>query len=94
MATDVLSETQRSQANREPQGSPGARWWKRGLLAFAAVAVLAIAATFYPGAISPHESGSTLTHTISRSDLISLARNSVSSTTYHLKKITSLLLIR
>jgi len=63
-------KTQNSQARSKPQDSPGARRRKRGLLAIAAVAMVAIAATFIPGAMSPHESGPTLTHTITRGDLV------------------------
>ena len=70
MSTDVLAETQNSQARSHPQKSPGARWRKRGLLIIAAIAVVVIAATFIPGAMSPRESGPTLTHTIARADLV------------------------
>ena len=44
MASDVLPETQSSQASRNHHDSPGARWWKRGLLACTVVAVVALAA--------------------------------------------------
>jgi len=70
MSTDVLPETQSSQARSTPQNSPGARWWKRGLLTIGGVAVVAIAATFIPGTMSPQESGTKLTHTITRGDLL------------------------
>ena len=70
MATDVLPETQSSQARSNPQASPGARWWKRSLLAIAALAVVAIAATFIPGAVSERESDAKMTHTITRGDLL------------------------
>ena len=70
MPTEALAGKQNSQANNRPQKSPGTRWWKRGLLAIAAVTVVAIAATFISGAISPPESGPRLTHTIARGDLV------------------------
>jgi len=70
MSTDMHPKTQNSKARGKPQDSPGARWWKRGLLAIAVVAVVAIAATFIPGAMSDRESGPTLTHTIARGDLV------------------------
>lgn len=70
MSTDMLPKTQNSQVRSKHQDSPGARWPKRGLLAIAAVAVVAIVATFIPGAMSDRESGPTLTHTIARGDLV------------------------
>ncbi|KPL05611.1 hypothetical protein AMJ85_11640 [candidate division BRC1 bacterium SM23_51] len=76
MSTDILPETQNlseiqsSQARGNPQGSAGAQRWKRGLLMIAAVAVVAIAAAFIHGAMSPRESGPKLTHTITRGDLL------------------------
>jgi len=70
MSTDVLAKKQSSQARSRSQKSPGARRWKLGLLVIGAVAVVAIAATFISGAISPPESGPRLTHTIARGDLV------------------------
>lgn len=70
MSTNVLTEKQNSQVRNKPQNSRGARWRKRGLLMVGAVAVVAIAAAFIPGAISPQESGPKLTHTITRGDLL------------------------
>jgi len=76
MSTDILPETQNlseiqsSQARGNPQGSAGAQRWKRGLLMIAAIAVVAIAAAFIHGAMSPRESGPKLTHTITRGDLL------------------------
>jgi HlyD family secretion protein len=70
MPTDLPQKKQNSQARSNPQDSKGARWPKRGLLVIGAVVVIAIAATFIPGAMSPHESGPTLTHTITRGDLV------------------------
>ena len=70
MATDVLAETQNSQARNKARSSSGARWRKRGLLAIVVVVVVAIAATFISGAISPQESDPKLTHTITRGDLV------------------------
>jgi multidrug efflux pump subunit AcrA (membrane-fusion protein) len=65
-----MTKTQSSQGSSDSQDSPSARWRKRGLLTIAAVAVVAIAAKFIPGAMSPRESGPKLTHTITRGDLI------------------------
>lgn len=70
MSTDVLPETQNSQARSHPQRSPVARRWKRGLLVIGIVVVLASAVAVIPGAMSPRESGPTLTHTITRTDLV------------------------
>ena len=77
MSTEVapqkrgVPKTRRSQGRgtARDSGSHG-RWWKRGLLTIGAVGVVAIAATFIPGAMSPRESGFKLTHTITRGDLI------------------------
>jgi len=70
MSTDLLAKTQNSQARNHPENARGARWWKRGLLAIGVVAVLASAVALIPGAMSRRESGPTLTHTITRGDLI------------------------
>ncbi|MHC4228647.1 MAG: efflux RND transporter periplasmic adaptor subunit, partial [Planctomycetota bacterium] len=70
MSTDVLPGTQNSQARSDPQKSPGARRWKRGLLVIGVVAALASAVALIPGAMSSRESGPTLTHTIKRGDLV------------------------
>lgn len=70
MPTNMLPKRQGSQARSHPQDSPGTRRWKRGLLTIAAVAVVAIAAAFIYGAMSPQESGPKLTHTITRGDLV------------------------
>jgi len=70
MSTDLLQEKQNSQARSNPQDSTGARWWKRGLLVIGAVVMVAIAATFISGTISPPESDPRLTHKIARGDLV------------------------
>ncbi len=70
MSTDLLQEKQNSQARSHPQKSPAARRWKRGLLVISVVAVLTSAVVLIPGAMSPRESGPTLTHTIARGDLV------------------------
>ncbi|MHC4143251.1 MAG: efflux RND transporter periplasmic adaptor subunit [Planctomycetota bacterium] len=70
MSTDVLPGTQNSQARSDPQKSPGARRWKRGLLVIGVVAALASAVALIPSAMSSRESGPTLTHTIKRGDLV------------------------
>ncbi len=68
--TQSLSKMQNSQARSHPQDSRGARRWKRGLLTIGGVAVVAIAAAFIYGAMSPRESGPKLTHTINRGDML------------------------
>jgi len=70
MSTDLHPKTQNSQAPSNPRYYRGARWWKLGLLVIGAVVVVAIAATFISGAVSPSESGPRLTHTIARGDLV------------------------
>ena len=70
MSTDLLEKTQNSRARSHPQKSPGVRRWKRGLLVTGMLAVLASAVALIPGALSPRESGPTLTHTIARGDLV------------------------
>ena len=70
MSTDLHPKTQSSKARSHPKNSTSARWWKRSLLVIAAVAMVAIAAAFIRGAISPPESGPRLTHTIARGDLV------------------------
>ena len=65
-----MAKTQSSQARSNPQDSARVRWRKRGLLTIVAVAVVAIAATFIQGGMSPRESGPKLTHTITRGDLL------------------------
>jgi multidrug efflux pump subunit AcrA (membrane-fusion protein) len=67
--TKGLSKIQNSQARGKPQVPPGGRWRKRSLLIVAAIAVVVIAATLIPGAISSRESGTKLTHKITRGDL-------------------------
>ena len=70
MSTDLHPKTQSTKTRSNSRNSRGARWWKRGLPVIAVVVVIAIAATFIPGAMSLHESGPTLTHTIARGDLV------------------------
>ncbi len=70
MSTDLLAKTQNSQARNHPDNARGARRWKRGLLVIGVVAVLASAVALIPGAMSQRESGPTLTHTITRGDLV------------------------
>jgi len=71
MSTDVHSETPSSEGRSADQDSPAhGRWWKLGLVAVVVVAVIAMAATFIPGAVSRQDSGPKLTHTISRDDLV------------------------
>ena len=76
MSTDVIPRTQShsqprgSQHRGDAQNPRRGLWWKLGLLTIGAVAVVAIAATFIRGALSPRESGPKLTHTIARDDLV------------------------
>ena len=57
---------QRSDRARFPQG----RWWRRGLLAFGVIAILATAAALIPGGMWSQDVGPRLTHTITRGDLL------------------------
>ena len=72
MSTDVLPETQKSSghAGSHRKKASGSRRWKQGLLLFVVVVVVALAVALVPGAMSPRESGPTLTHTIERGDLV------------------------
>ncbi|MBP89203.1 MAG: hypothetical protein CMJ64_21220 [Planctomycetaceae bacterium] len=71
MSIDVLPETHsRPEPRRSQQHSPQGGWWIGGLLALSVVAVLASAAALLPGALSSGETGSKLTHTIRRGDLV------------------------
>ncbi len=69
MSTDLPRQTENAQAGGHRRNAPAARRWKRGLLAIVAVTVLAIAATFVPGTMSPQKPRPQLTHTITRGDL-------------------------
>jgi multidrug efflux pump subunit AcrA (membrane-fusion protein) len=55
-----------SEALPEPQN----RWWRRGLFAVGAVAVLASAAVLIAGAKSTRQTGPKLTHTVTRGELL------------------------
>ena len=58
---------------RQQSPTPHARrsgWWKRGLLAVAALAVIVIVVTLIRGSISPQPSVPKLTHTITRGELV------------------------
>ncbi|MHC4167418.1 MAG: hypothetical protein ACYSWQ_10710, partial [Planctomycetota bacterium] len=70
MPTNAVPKNRGSQIRKNPQGSRNVRWRKRGLLIICAVAVIAIAAIFIPGAVSDGESGPRLTHTITCGDLV------------------------
>jgi len=85
MSTDVLPGTEShsepqsrpqqrgSQRRSNPQVPRRGRWWRLGLFTIGVIvvlAVVAIAVTFIPGAVSPRESDSKLTHTITRGDLV------------------------
>ena len=76
MSTDVFPKAQShpQPSGSQRRGNPGdtrRNWrWKLGLLTIGVVAVVAIAATYIRGAMSPRESGPKLTHTIARDDLV------------------------
>ena len=76
MASDTQSETQnqpqllRMQQHTDSQGSSQGRWWRRGLIAIAVIAVVVSAATLIPDGSSSHEFGPRLTHTITRGNLL------------------------
>jgi len=70
MSTDAVRDAQKGPTRSHPRNVPGARRWKRGLLVIGGVAVLALAVALIPAAMSPGESGPTLTHTITRGDLV------------------------
>jgi len=76
MSTDVFPKAQShpQPSGLQRRGNPGDTrrgWrWKLGLLTIGVVAVVAIAATYIRGAMSPRESGPKLTHTIARDDLV------------------------
>lgn len=82
MSADVLPESQsraEAQSHLQPRGlqqgtppqdSRRGRWWKRGLLAVAAIGVVGIAATLIRGATSARKSGPKLTYTIARGELV------------------------
>jgi HlyD family secretion protein len=76
MSNEVLPEMQhrlqppcmRQRSDRKD--SSQGRWWRRGLLAMGALAVLALAVALIPNISSSRERGPKLTHTIKRGDLI------------------------
>ena len=70
MSIDRLSKIQNSQARNHPQNAPAPRQWKRILFVIGILVVLASAFLLIPGAVTPRESGPTLTHTITRGDLV------------------------
>jgi len=76
MPTDLPPESQsRPDPLQMPQrndreGSSQRRWWKRSLLAIGIVAAVAPAAALIPGIRPSPKSGSLLTHTITRGDLV------------------------
>jgi HlyD family secretion protein len=70
MSTNLVSKTPNTQARNHPRNAPVTRRWKWILLVIGVLAVLASAVALIHGAISARESGSALTHTISRGDLV------------------------
>jgi HlyD family secretion protein len=65
-----VTPEQRSETKKPSPKAPVTRRWKRGLLVIGALAVLASAAVLIPGAVSPGDTGSALTHTVTRGDLV------------------------
>jgi HlyD family secretion protein len=70
MPNNIPPGTKNSKQRSRTQNSPRARWWKRSLPVLALVVVITIAVTFIHGAMSSRESGPTLTHKITRGDLV------------------------
>ncbi len=71
MATEILPQTQgQSQRRTDSRPSRRRRWWRRGLVAVAVIAVAGAAAAFIPRARSSNPLGPKLTHTITRGDLL------------------------
>jgi len=76
MAIDTLPERHippapaRAQRSSEHRRSPLRPWWRRGLLAFGVLAILAAAAALIPGGMWSRDAGPRLTHTIKRGDLL------------------------
>ena len=70
MPNNIPPGTKNSKQRNRTQNSPRARWWKRSLPVITLVVAIAIAVTFIHGAMSPRESGPTLTHAITRGDLV------------------------
>ncbi len=73
MSTELPAETQRFSQTRPRtvrQEASTARWRKRGLLAFGAIALVALANALIPQANSSPEIDPKLTHTITRGNLI------------------------
>jgi multidrug efflux pump subunit AcrA (membrane-fusion protein) len=60
----------RSESRGDRPDAAAGRWWKRSLLAIVIAVVVASAAMFVPVATSSRQTGSRLTHTITRGDLV------------------------
>jgi len=58
---------ERSGNRRRP---PLGRWWRRGLLAFGVIAILAASLALIPGGMRSRDAGPRLAHTIKRGDLL------------------------
>ncbi len=71
MSTDVLPGT-KSQRQQVEDGDDAARgrWWKRGLLVFVLLTMVASAPALIPDGGSSRENGSLVTHTIARGTLV------------------------
>jgi len=70
MPNKIPPTTKNSKLSNHNQNSPRTRWWKRALLGGTVIVVIAIAVTFVPSAISQRQTGPTLTHKITRGDLV------------------------
>lgn len=70
MSIDRLSKTQNAQTRNHSQNASSPRRWKPILFMVGVLVILASAVALIPGAVSPPESGPTLTHTVARGDLV------------------------
>jgi len=76
MAIDTFPErhippaSARAQRSSQHRRSPLRQWWRRGLLAFGVLAILAAAAALIPAGMWSRDAGPRLTHTIKRGDLL------------------------
>ena len=70
MPTEAQKPTQNGPTANPAARASGPSWWKRGLLVIGGVAVLALAVTLIPGAMSGRDADPALTHTITRGDLV------------------------
>ena len=65
-----MTSEQKLDTKKTPPTTTAARRWKRSLLVIGTLAVLATAGVLIPGAVSPGDANSTLTHRVTRGDLV------------------------